>query len=103
MRRLAPIVVLLFAVVAFGLLAVQVARAAPRAASDACTWQTNGETVTIDGVEYLCLCERVAAIDEIWCTWIRSTPEIRKARRAHRAVKRPAKLVVRLALRPVTR
>lgn len=101
-RRLAPVVVLACAVLAFGLLATRIAQAAPRAASSPCTWQTNGQTIEVEGVAYTCHCERVPAIREVWCTWMAASV-VAKANREHRRVKRPAKLVVRLVVRAVPR
>ena len=86
MRRLAPIVVLMCAVFAFGLLVAQIAQAGsssptPYVATATCTWQNNGDIITQpDGTRLLCHCERVEAIDEVWCSFIQLEAKAKPSR-----------------------
>lgn len=74
------------AIAVAGLLDVHAAQA-----SDGCSWHENGQTVEIAGVKYVCRCERVQAINEVWCTLVRVGPA-----QIHRP--RKPRLVVRYAI-----
>lgn len=69
-RRLITAGVVLVAL-SFGITAHANASPTPSVATATCTWQTNGTIITQpDGTRLMCHCERVEAIDEVWCTFI---------------------------------
>lgn len=64
-----------------------------RTPSTECSWSSNGQEIVIDGYRYICTCERVAAINEIWCTLINLGPVENETRKTRVVKKHPKKPV----------